>query len=349
VTTRWRTVSKRGASPAARRGAQARENGEVLRASRSLALAAVAAALAGASASAASASAPACGAASRAVAAAVDGVVASRIYDNELDGSEVHADVGHVTSAPDLLAAVAADHHRAALAAVTRIVYHLYWHIVRLRVLDRAGHVLADVGGPYVIAPVRGLLRSRGAVIGSFVMSVQDDTGVTKLESRFVGAPIGMYVAGRLVASLGAALPVAMPAGATLALGGVDYAIVRQRDLAFPSGTVTAVVLVPPAGALAAQPCTAVRAAAYGNVAQRLAALASDLPVHYPQYAATVTIYSGALVFVRAGARQLASSGGAGPTAIPSAGTVSYEGRSWLVYSFVAAAPARIYVLSPAT
>lgn len=332
------------------RVACARENGEVLRSTRSLALVvAVAAALAGTGAAAgASASAPACGAASRAQAAAVDGVVASRIYHNELDGSEVHADVGHVTSAPDLLAAVAADQRRAALAAVTRIVYHLYWHIVRLRVLDRAGRALADVGGPYVIAPVRGLLRSRVAVIGSFVMSVQDDSGVTKLESRFVGAPIGMYVGGRLVASLGAALPLAAPAGAALALGGVDYAIVRQRDLAFPSGTVTAVILVPPAGALAAQPCTAVRAAAYGNVAQRLAALASDLPVHYPQYAATVTIYSGALVFVRAGARQLASSGGAGPASLPTAGTVSYEGRSWLVYSFVAAPLVRIYVLAPA-
>jgi len=31
-----------------------------------------------------------------------------------------------------------------------------------LRVLDAAGHILADVGGPYVIAPVTGVLRSGG-------------------------------------------------------------------------------------------------------------------------------------------------------------------------------------------
>ena len=41
-----------------------------------------------------------------------------------------------------------------------RIVYHPFWHIVRLRVLDASGRVLADFGGPDVIAPVSGTLRS---------------------------------------------------------------------------------------------------------------------------------------------------------------------------------------------
>jgi hypothetical protein len=289
-----------------------------------------------------------CGASTAAVIGAVDGAVASDIYDNELTGSEVSADVRHIEAAPDLAAAVASRNAAAARAAVIRIVFHPHWHIVRLRLLDRSGHVLADVGGAYDIAPVAGPVRANGAVVGSFVMSVQDDIGVTKLESRFVGDPIGAYVGGRLVASLGAALPATQPRGATLRLGARTYHLVRQVDRAFPAGTVTLVMLVPPpAAALAAQPCAAVRAAEFGKVAQRFAQLAIDLPGHYSSYSATVSLYSDALVFVRDGAQQLASSGGPGPAAIPPAGTVGYQARNWLVFSFVAAAPARIYVLAP--
>jgi hypothetical protein len=56
---------------------------------------------------------------------------------------------------------------------------------------------------------VSGVLRSGGRVVGSFVM--QDDAGVTKLESRFVGDPIGIYFKGRLVAELGASRATAGP------------------------------------------------------------------------------------------------------------------------------------------
>ena len=53
-----------------------------------------------------------------------------------------------------------------------------FWR-VEIHGLDRV-----PVSGPYVIAPVTGSLRSGGKVIGSFVMSVQDDVGFTKLETR---------------------------------------------------------------------------------------------------------------------------------------------------------------------
>jgi hypothetical protein len=306
-----------------------------------------AAALCGLTATGASA-APPCGAGSVAAAGAVDGVVAARIYQNELAGSEVSADVGHIMGASDLAAAVATDNAAAAWIAVQRIVFHPHWHIVRLRVLDRSGRVLADIGGAHDIAPVGGPLRAHGAVVGSFSMSVQDDIGVAKLESRFVGDPIGLYVGGKLVASEGGALPASQPTGASVVVRRVSYRVVREVDRAFPSGIVTLVLLVPaPPAATAALPCTAVRAAEYGKVAERFARLAVNLPAHYAPYAATVTLYSGAHVFVRDGGQQLASSGGAGPATIPRQGTVAYRGTRWLVFSFVAQAPARIYVLSP--
>jgi hypothetical protein len=50
---------------------------------------------------------------------------------------------------------------------------------------------------------------------------------------------------------------------------------------------------------------------------------------------------------VRDGAKQLAASGGPGPPVLPTGGTVSYQGRSWLVFSFEPSPPARVYVLVP--
>jgi hypothetical protein len=61
-----------------------------------------------------------------------------------------------------------------------------------------------------------------------------------------------------------------------------------------------------------------------------------------------VRLYTGARVFVRDGARQLASSGGSGPATLPASGTVSYQGTSWLVFSFEPRPPTRVYVLAPA-
>jgi hypothetical protein len=296
----------------------------------------------------ASAASAACGVSTVATIAAVDAAVTTDIYRNELAGTEVSFDLRQVTGAADLLTAVTKGDRAATLKAVSRIVYHPAWHIVRLRVLDAAGHLLADVGGPYVIAPVPGALRSSGRLVGSFVMSVQDDAGVTKLETHFVGDPIGIYVAGKLVAELGASFPSAPPSGSGLTLGGVSYRVVAQTYNAFPAGTLSAVILVaPPTASLAAQPCAVVRAGEFGRVAARLAVLAPTLTQHYYGYASTVHSYTGAEVFVRDGAKQLAASGGPGPPVLPTGGTVSYQGRSWLVFSFEPSPPARVYVLVP--
>ena len=106
------------------------------------------------------------------------------------------------------------------------LVYHGVWHIVRLRVLDPSGQVLAEVGGPYVIAPVTGVLRLDGRVIGSYVMSVQDDYGFTLLEGHAAGDPIALYYARRerrrhRRRRCRGPLP-KPPAGPTLTLAGVD-------------------------------------------------------------------------------------------------------------------------------
>jgi hypothetical protein len=293
----------------------------------------------------------ACGAATRGVLATVDAEIVTRIDANELAGTEVSADLRHVSTSRRLIGALARHDVAAARVAVAKLVYHHGWHIVRLRVLDRAGRLVADVGGPYVIAPVSGLLLSAsGGLLGSFVLSVQDDVGVTKLESHFVGDPIGVYYHGALVAALGARLPAAPPSGPSLTLGGVGYATVWRSYYAFPHGTLRVLLLVPPpAAALTMQSCALVRVGEFGRVARRLTTLLGPIARHYYGYAYWVHIYTGAEVFVRDPGLQLASSNGSNPSSLPRSGRFSYEGRNWLVYSFEPSPPERVYLLVAAS
>ena len=75
--------------------------------------------------------------------------------------------------------------------------------------------------------------------------------------------------------------------------------------------------------------------------------MAPTLAQHYYGYASTVRIYTGAEGFVRQGAKQVTSTGGSGPGVLPTSGTVSYQGRTWLVFSFEPRRSIRVYVLVP--
>jgi hypothetical protein len=280
--------------------------------------------------------------------AALDGRIASNIYAGELGGSETQVDLGHVKSSADLLDAVAAGDKAATLAAVKALVYHPFWHIVRLRVLSAAGALLADVGGPYVISPVDGVLVLDGRTIGSFVMSVQDDVGFTKLETHAVGDPIGIYVAGRLVAELGGSFPKAQPVTPRVRIAGVSYAVQNETYDAFPSGTLTAVLAIPtPSAALRAKPCAAVSVAEIRRVVLRIAARYHPLAARYNDFVETAHADTGVIVVVRIGLRVIAGSAGPGPLQIPDAGSVTYLGRTWSVFSLAPTPPARVYVLVP--
>ena len=119
------------------------------------------------------------------------GLVATRIYAGELSSSEVQSDKREVEESAPLLSAVESGEHAAIEAAVHSLVYS-GTHIVRLRV-TRGSTLLADVGGPYILAPVSGVLRSNGHAIAHYELSVQDDLGYVKLETRFVGTPLVVH------------------------------------------------------------------------------------------------------------------------------------------------------------
>jgi hypothetical protein len=304
----------------------------------------------------------ACGSASAAVRYAVDNRIARAIYAKELSGPEVKTDLAHVDTASDLISAVANDNASAALAATTRIVYTQGWHIVRLRVLDSAGRVLADVGGPRVLGPVAGKLVSNGTVVGTFLMSVQDDRGYRKLVSQLVGIPIVVYQDGKSVTASISHPPSSPPTSATLHLGGSDYEVDGYNVTAFPSGQLRVVVLIPmPSPALAATSCAHVRLVTVADVVANIAfgVDGSGFPflqnpstfvgavVEYVQAPIPVFVFSGSKEV--AGSNELIGSNYPRPPKnLPRGGTVTYHSEHWLVYSLEPYPPDRIYVLQPA-
>lgn len=287
-----------------------------------------------------------CREASTAVLASVDEAAASRIYAGELHGGEARADVAHVTESQALLGAVANANSAAVQRAVDALVYAPRWHIVRLRVL-RGGIVMSDIGGPYVIAPIKRTLRWHGRRVGSFVMSVQDDVGYVKLVARFIGVPIAIYKDRSFVMGTVSQAPRSVSDGATVTIAGSSYREQVLTAKAFPTGSLRIVLFVRRAtGALAAQSCAKIRGAAWGSVAARIAARFKPLAPHFGDFVDLVRSTTGGFAFVRSGTKRIA--GGPGPVKLPSSGTVNYQGRSWTVYSFEPAPQARVYVLSPA-
>ncbi|HEY7966663.1 MAG TPA: hypothetical protein VID68_06525 [Solirubrobacteraceae bacterium] len=182
-----------------------------------------------------------------------------RIAQGERDGHAVRRAVHAIETNSALLSAVSAGDRAAVQSAVYALVYN-HMHIVRLQVVS-AGRVLGDVGGPHVLAPVQGTLRSGGRVIASFTMSIQDDLGYELLISRLVGQHSVMTYNGQLVQRDIAADPATLPGTGTTLVHGARY-LVDSFDVGhFPTGQLRVWLLVraPPAS-LSKQPCAQVRA-----------------------------------------------------------------------------------------
>lgn len=293
----------------------------------------------------------ACGAAAARTIGAVDARVARRIYAGELNGGEVGADVARVTGSRELLSALASGNQSAVYNAVHTIVYTPHWHIVRLRVEGR-GRVLADVGGPYVIAPIGGSLHRGGAKLGRFVVAVQDDVGYVKLVTRFVGVPIDLYggpsprPAGEFL--MGTLLPAPpMPAdGASVKAHGGYFVRVGHAS-AFPTGKLEVALFVPsPSKSMASQSCAAVRSEAWGSIVEHVAARYHPLGAQYQDFVGTLAGSTGGVAFVREGNVQIAGLS-AGPRRLPTHGKVRYRRHTWQVFSWSPYPPARIYFLAP--
>jgi len=291
-----------------------------------------------------------CGSAAAGVLGRAAGVVAARIYTGELASAETRSDQRQVESYAPLLAAVAAGEAGAIEAAVAELVYS-HTHIVRLRV-TKGSTVLADVGGPYILAPVGGSLRLHGRTIAHYVFSVQDDLGYVKLESRFLGVPVVLRQGSRQVPVEGelAGAPAAIPTQGPLRIAGVAYQAYSFKAAAFPSGPLRISILVPLPARLSHMSCLSVRGTELGIVAQRIARRFTLTPTSLADYVRFTATLTGGLLYVREGSRTLAGSTRAAPVRLPGTGQLKFRGHTYTIYSFAAettTGPVRIYHLSP--
>jgi hypothetical protein len=170
--------------------------------------------------------------------------VAHLIYRAE-GGNRTLSQVHRVQANVPLLEAVARRDPAATRAAVAAL---LNQHIVRLRVSTSGGQLLADDGGPFVLAPVTAPLKLGGRTIGSFVLSIQDDEGYLRLTRRLAGLSVLMYMnpgQSRLVKNSLGPSPGRVPASGAYSYRGREFRVITVHGRAFPSGPLLIRVLVP--------------------------------------------------------------------------------------------------------
>jgi hypothetical protein len=282
-----------------------------------------------------------------AVIANTAGTVAQRIYASEESSSEVSSDKRQIESYAPLVEAVESGDGAALATAVHTLVYS-HTHIVRLRV-SRGSTLLFDEGGPYILAPVTGKLRSHGKEIGHFVFSVQDDLGYVKLETRFIGAPLVLRTESGQVPIEGLLTPgpASIPDRGPVSYKGTNYEAYSFNVAAYPSGRLRISLLLGITHSLATKTCDQIKAEEMGLVAQRISrrfTLSQSSFAPYVQFTQTLTH---ALVYVRKGSQRLA---GGGPSKLPTSGRLRYHGVKFQVASFSAptsSGQARVYVLLP--
>jgi hypothetical protein len=169
------------------------------------------------------------------IAARTLGAVAMNIYRGELSSRKVRAVVRQVERTPAFGEAV--ERHDPALARAAIIaLFESRLHVVRVRVQTPRG-VLVDVGGPYVLAPVRGTIRgASGRPIGSFVLALQDDMGYELLAHAFTGAQVLMREGATQVMGTLSPGPARIPDRGPVKYGGVTYQAFSFLARAFPEG-----------------------------------------------------------------------------------------------------------------
>ena len=273
----------------------------------------------------------ACAAQTAAVVAKVDGEVAERIYSAELRSSAVTAGRQQIAGNGPLISAMRSGSRAAVQTAVHALVYS-GTHIVRLRV-SRGSRLLADVGGPYIIAPVTGTLRDRGRAIGRFSFSVQDDLGYIKLVTRFIAVPLVLRTPKGQVPVEGqaAGAPARIPARGPVSYHGATFEAYSFTAQAFPKGTLRVSLLSPPRSGLSRLSCAQVRADESARIATHVARRFSLGPTTLPTYAGLVSKLTLARVIIKAGGRTYMAGGGSAPRRLPSSGTVTLGGKRYAV------------------
>jgi hypothetical protein len=172
------------------------------------------------------------------------GLVAERVYYAEHEGSKAELILGDVERSRAFRAAVLAGNATATRAAIIGF-FRAHLHVVRVRVM-RAGRLLVDVGGPYVLAPIQGVIHdARGRVAAHFEFAIQDDLGFTILARAFTGAQTVMREGTRQVMGTLRPGPASIPAHGRVTYEGTAYEAYSFNAEAFPSGPLRISLLYP--------------------------------------------------------------------------------------------------------
>jgi hypothetical protein len=176
------------------------------------------------------------------------GHVGERIYQEELHSPDVTTTLRSMESSTAFQRAVAAGSVAATHAAIDGF-FKAHIHVVRVRVtIDRSGidqRLLIDDGGPFVLAPVHGTLRSGGHVVGHFEMAIQDDAGYLKLAHLFTGAEVLMRTGAQQVMGTLSPGPINVPDRGEVAYRERTYQAYSFIGEAFPEGPLRISLLLP--------------------------------------------------------------------------------------------------------
>ncbi len=176
------------------------------------------------------------------------GQVGERIYQEEAGSPYVRATLRQIEADPAFRQAVAARDTKAIRAAIVEL-FGAHIHVVRVRAYavepSGAQRLLYDLGGPYVLAPVHGTVRSAGKLVGRFSFAIQDDAGYLRLARLFTGAEVLMRVGSKQVAGTLAPGPASIPDHGAVAYRGKTYEAYSFTGEAFPSGPLRISLLIP--------------------------------------------------------------------------------------------------------
>jgi hypothetical protein len=178
------------------------------------------------------------------------GHVGERIYQEEAGSPSVRATLRRIEADSRFQHAVAARDTAAIRAAIVRF-FGEHIHVVRVRVyaVERSGaqRFLYDLGGPYVLAPVHGVVRSGGRIIGRFSYAIQDDAGYLRLARLFTGAEVLMRVGSKQVMGSLDPGPRSVPDHGGVEYRGKSYEAYSFSGVAFPAGPLRISLLIPSA------------------------------------------------------------------------------------------------------
>jgi hypothetical protein len=176
------------------------------------------------------------------------GHIGERIYEEELHSPDVTATLRSMESSTVFQRAVAAGSVAATRAAIIDF-FAAHIHVVRVRVTIEESKIgqrlLIDEGGPFVLAPVHGTLRSGGRVVGHFEMAIQDDAGYLKLAHLFTGAEVLMRTGSRQVMGTLSPGPATVPDRGEVTYRGRSYQAYSFVGEAFPTGPLRISLLLP--------------------------------------------------------------------------------------------------------